>query len=399
MEINNKKLLLDLVSEQESLSLYLHIPFCSKKCGYCAFYSEEQSSWKGKTEDYVIRMEQEIRQVKAAYGKPFDTLFIGGGNPGFLSVSQLERLLDAAGKTNETTFEMNPETFTEEHLRLFEKGKVQRISMGIQSMEDETLKILGRKARRADNIRALNLLKKLPSSTRISLDLMEGLPSQDWAASQLDIDTVLSLSSPTHLSVYCLTLEEGTRLEREVKKGDVSIRQDDEMAPYLKKLWDYLATKGFEHYEISNFAMKGDECQHNLRYWHLEPYIGLGCTAASTLREKGHHLLRLQVNQTIDSYVNNNCFSGFEAEQLQKSEEIEEYLLVALRTKEGIDKKKFFNRFNLSLDPVIEAAHAIKPAWISNTSTRFSLSELGMLMSDTVILELSLVLDRIYPMC
>ena len=388
-----------MIAHQESLSLYLHIPFCSKKCGYCAFYSEEQSCWEGKTEPYVDRLTHEIQEVKAAYGKPFDTLFIGGGNPGSLSIAQLERLLDAAGNTGETTFEINPETFTEEHIRLFESGKVQRLSMGIQSMEDETLKILGRKARRADNIRALTLLKKLPSSTRISLDLMEGLPSQDWKASQVDIDTVLSLSHPTHLSVYCLTLEEGTRLEREVTDGKVSIRQDDEMAPYLKKLWDYLEKKGFIHYEISNFAQKGDACRHNMRYWNLEPYMGLGCTAASTLRDKENHLLRLQVNQTIDSYINNNYFSGFASERLRKSEEIEEYLLVALRTKEGINKNKFFNRFNISLDPVIRSSHTIKPEWIVNTPTQLSLSELGMLMSDTVILELSLVLDRIYPMC
>jgi oxygen-independent coproporphyrinogen-3 oxidase len=352
-------------------------------------------AWQARIQPYLDRLEKEIIMARNAYGKPFETIFVGGGNPGNLTVAQLAHLLRSAGPSKETTFEINPESFTEKHLDLFSSGLANRLSMGIQSMDNATLSLLGRHARRNDNLRALRLACQLPTDCRLSFDLMEGLPGQTPEGAKADIDEVVDIAHPTHLSLYCLTLEEGTRLTAQVRGHELSVPDDDQMADNLGQLWQYLASKGFHQYEVSNFAKEGAACFHNQRYWRLQPYLGLGCSAASTLREKSGNLLRLTVRQQLPEYLEGAAFSGFELEELDRKKEAEEYLLVKLRTAEGIDRKQFKERFGFSFSDLLERAAYINPSWYTEGKNTFSLTREGLLVSDAVILTLALALDRI----
>jgi len=204
------------------LSLYLHIPFCTTCCSYCAFYSEPINENTAFLNAYVDRLEQEILAV-ASRVERFATIFIGGGNPGSLSAEQLRRLLVAAkaGLSDEVTVEMNPETFSEAFFDVFSEGLVTRLSMGIQSMDDATLNRLGRNARRCDNLRGINLAQKAHEAygIELSFDLMVCLPGQTVDDAISDLKEVLTLSEADHISLYCLTVEEGTELAEQVGLG------------------------------------------------------------------------------------------------------------------------------------------------------------------------------------
>ncbi|MGH0054073.1 MAG: radical SAM family heme chaperone HemW [Sphaerochaetaceae bacterium] len=270
------------------LSLYLHVPFCTTRCAYCAFYSEPETKWKGLREQYVERLEKEIKTVVQQIGE-FETIFIGGGNPGSLQCDQIARLLEAADSRTcrEVTIEMNPETFTEQLEPLFSKGLVTRLSMGIQSMDASVLRQLGRNTTVKENLRAIKLAGEVRKAYGIDLsfDLMTALPGQSIQMAQKDIETLVSLCDVDHLSLYCLTVEEGTELAQKVASKELSVFDDDGQRVLLQSLWNQLHEMGYTHYEVSNFAKHNAECKHNLVYWNLEPYLGLGCSAASLLRE------------------------------------------------------------------------------------------------------------------
>jgi oxygen-independent coproporphyrinogen-3 oxidase len=379
----------------DNLSLYVHIPFCTTCCSYCAFYSEPETNWKDTRQSYVDRLEREILHYAATLKKPFETVFFGGGNPGCLTFLQLEKLLKASqlfGKSKECTIEMNPESFSSEFFPLFEQNLVTRLSMGIQSMQDKTLKTLGRNSSVSANLKGIALARQLHRlyGTDLSFDLMTCIPGQTIEDALSDIDQVVSLADPGHLSLYCLTIEEGTELSDNVDRKKTTVLSDDGQEEMLTACWNHLAGLGYRHYEISNFAKNGKRCLHNLRYWDLASYLGLGSSAASTLITTDT-VLSITQDQNLKTYGESEIFSGYTQEKLTKSEYLEEFLMMALRTDEGIDKSVFFSRFAMDFDQTFsKAIRSLEKSWAVNSPQLFALTKKGMMLLDDIVLRFAL---------
>jgi oxygen-independent coproporphyrinogen-3 oxidase len=410
---------LKLLNNQESLSLYVHIPFCQSKCYYCAFYSEDNSCWDEENiKLYLDKLHKELDLLKSNYSKTFETVFIGGGNPGVLSVAQLRDLLINIGPSKETTFEINPESLTNEHLSLFKEGLATRVSIGIQSFNDNILKILGRGARKKDNLKALEFCNKLDLldidisdnyfiknniikaekylsfgvKIKYSFDLMSALPTQKLQDCIEDINILINNCSLKHLSLYCLSVEEGTYLYSLVKKQKIKKNSDLFEKDILENLWKYLNKLGFEHYEISNFAKEDNKCLHNLRYWTLSPYISLGSSAASTIYDNDK-LIRLTNISNKENYINSDLFDYYEEEILDKNQFLDEYLIVSLRNKKGLNFHYLKNKFNISKDVVTKAFSKIDSNYYIVDKDTIKLSEEGFLLLDTIILDISLAFE------
>ena len=341
------------------------------------------------------RLETELLDVVSSVDEGFSTIFIGGGNPGCLTYTQLRSMLTLAqkkGKARECTIEMNPETFTRELFPLFEEKLVTRVSMGIQSMDDGVLATLGRNARRSDNLRSIALVKQAQETfgIEISFDLMLCLPGQSLAMAIADIDEIMALADPSHISLYCLTVEEGTDLSEKVSSGVLPVLDEDGQEAFLWGVWDHLKKVGFRHYEVSNFARDNCVCTHNLTYWNLDSYLGLGSRAVSALRE-GSVLHHYSQNQALVAYSLGVPFSGYCSESLTLSEHTEEFLMMALRTDIGIDKDAFSLRFSQSFDKIFSSViETLDSTWFVSTPQRFSLTEIGFMVLDEVVLRFAM---------
>ncbi len=320
----------------EQTSLYIHIPFCFSKCGYCAFYSVSVCN-DSLISSYVDRICEEIETVTGLMDKPFYTAFIGGGNPGCLSVNQLERICKAVcknGRPKEFTSEMNPESLTREHFSLFEIY-LTRLSMGIQSLDEEALSFLGRNCSLDEELKGISLALELREKMGCSLnfDIICCLPNAHDSSS--DIRKIHELANPEHISLYALSIEEGTRL---YKKG-ISPMADDEQGRHLMGLWSLLSSLGYKHYEVSNFSKEGKESLHNTVYWDYEQYIGLGCAAAST-GFRGKKTYRCENSSDIKTYVSSECFSTYDCSLLSDEETEEELIMLGLRHKKGLSLQR-----------------------------------------------------------
>lgn len=346
-------------------------------------------------EKYMQRLEAELEAVVSSSNSAFSTIFVGGGNPGCLTFTQLQSMLSLAhtkGKPNECTIEMNPETFNRSLFPLFEESLVTRVSMGIQSMDDGVLATLGRNARRADNLRSIALAQEAHDQygVELSFDLMLCLPGQTLEMAISDVDEIMSLASPSHISLYCLTVEEGTDLSEKVSSGLLPVLDEDGQEAFLWGVWNHLKGFGFRHYEVSNFSRDDQNCKHNLTYWNLDSYLGLGCSAVSALRE-GPRLQHVTQNQTLFIYAHDDPFTGYSEETLTLSEHMEEFLMMALRTDIGIDKEVFAKRFSRSFDKNFSSViETLDSRWYVSTEQSFSLTENGFMVLDEVVLRFSL---------
>ncbi len=280
--------------------------------------------------------------------------------------------------------EINPETLTEEFFPLFDDRLITRLSIGIQSMNDDFLWRIGRNASSLINERALRLLKRIRTlyDVEVSVDLIVAIPGQTIGDLQSDLKRILSLCSANHISLYCLTVEEGSRL---FEQGDIFM-SEDEQASLLTELWAYLKTLGFEHYEVSNFAREGAYSRHNLVYWKLGTYIGLGSSAASTIEEEGA-LVHYAQEQDLQAYAQGEPFTGYEKELLTPVERIEEEIMVGLRTRWGIDKDSFSRRTGYDFSTLFDRIIAtLDPAWYTESSQFFVLTENGFMVLDAILL-------------
>lgn len=342
---------IDCFDFNKQTSLYVHIPFCYSKCSYCAFYSVAHCEKKIK-EQYTKRLVSEIETVaQAMNGKPFYTAYIGGGNPGCLEVGQLESVAKAIcknGRPEEFTVEMNPESLDSNHYFLF-KQYFTRISMGIQSLQGKALLFLGRNADTESTMRGLKKVSELKKETgiRISFDLITCLP--EWHDYLSDVRAVVDKYNPDHLSVYALTLEEGTPL---YEKHPV-LPDSDKQSGILKEIWNYLESRGYEHYEVSNFAKNGCKSLHNSVYWNYRQYVGLGCGASSTgfPCKTG---VRIEFPYDLNGYAFNEPFSGYKVSELAEYESLEELVLMGLRHTEGLDLNRIKNEYGIDFHKSIE---------------------------------------------
>lgn len=362
------------------ISLYVHIPFCKKKCDYCAFYSKSPKD-EQEIEKYVSILEKEIAAVVKEVGKPFYTIFFGGGTPGFLGVENLKRLLKVAetyGVPEEVTIETNPEFVSEDLLEL--KPYVNRISVGIQSLHENVLKSLGRNSTVEKNLKALEILSRL--GWNWNADIITAVPGESIEDTLEDIRKIASFQ-PDHISFYCLTFEEGTPLlAREKPLGDLL------EADFLEAGWAQLRKLGYEHYEISNFAKPGKQSKHNNVYWALGQYIGVGPTAESSLGFS--KTVSMRNTESLEDFFQKTEFT---CERLNEIETEESYLLTALRVSSGIDKESYQKRFLKDFDETYEEMISmLDSSWYLNSSSNFCLTEKGMLHLDGVILQLAMAI-------
>lgn len=378
--------MLDGLDRSRDISLYIHIPFCTTKCGYCAFYSLPEAGCRKEDYDSFYRtISRQLEALVEELKQPFHTIFIGGGNPAMLGFERLASLLKLAcryGLSQECTTEINPEHVSPELEELL--PYLTRVSVGLQSFSTPALKTLGRNATREANLKAMEELCSLREKhgLRINGDLITCIPSHPLSASLEDVD-ILSAFKPDHISLYSLTFEEGTALTA----SSTPLGEDRE-ADILTAMWKKLEEKGYEQYEISNFARGGAYCRHNLVYWRLGQYIGLGPSAESSVGYS--ELVSSREKDTLDEYLMD---PSFDSVRLTKAEAEEELLLSSLRTRWGIDKKEFRMRFAEDFDekfsPFIES---LEPELYINTPDSFSLTQKGFLLSDRVILSLAMAI-------
>ena len=394
-------------------SLYLHVPFCASKCGYCAFYSEpvETSTSPNSSissipsipsiEKWLLALSREAGHIRAIWeGRPrLRTLYVGGGTPTILSLSEWERLLrilegafDFSG-TEEVTVEANPCSLTEGHLRLWRDSFVTRVSLGVQSLQDEDLVWLGR---RHDAREALLALEKTCSfGFDVSADLIFGLPSQTLRTWRDSLRRVLG-SGAGHVSAYQLTLEPGTPL------GDASPSLPDGYSFYCFAQW-YLPRKGLEQYEIASFSRPGKECRHNAAYWRQEPVLALGPGAWGYLWG-----FRYRNASTLREYADLAAAQPpiAEAERLGGSEgDVSrgvEAAILALRTKWGIHRASFAAQFGEELmEKVLDVLGRIPPRLVRFFEGGVCLTPSGMRVGNAIWVELLELADKggVTPSC
>ena len=320
--------------------IYVHIPFCVRKCNYCAFLSG--ASDEALRERYVKALCEEIR-IRArlmsdhAHGV-FDTIFFGGGTPSLLSSDQIARIISEL-KANfniaseaEITLESNPATLFMESLRCYRQSGVNRLSMGVQSMNDEILKRLGRIHTAGDVIRDVQNAREA-GFDNINLDLMFAVPDSSLDTTISDIEAVTSLG-PEHISFYSLQLEEGTAFFKEFERGELKEVPDEIDRETYHAGAKILRDKGYEQYEISNFAKIGYESRHNLKYWNMAPYLGLGLGASSFIDNS-----RIMNVCSFDEYFNltgKGLAPSAEVHENSEHDNVAEAVFTGLRKVEGI---------------------------------------------------------------
>lgn len=372
---------------KKDLGLYIHIPFCVKKCAYCDFLS-----WSGDKEqrvDYVRALEQEILSYKNfAEDYQVTTLYFGGGTPSVLEGELLERIMEAIRRTfqieekAEVTLEMNPGTALKEKLELYKKLGINRLSMGIQSVKNENLKLLGRIHTYEDFLESYCMVREA-GFDNLSGDLISSLPGQTLAEWKEELK-ILMETPLEHVSVYQLIIEEGTEFYK--KYGECEELLPDEETSREIYLWTgkYLKSRGFEQYEISNYAREGKQSAHNLRYWERKDYLGLGLGGASMIRN-----MRMSNTRDWDKYMAYCRDPGKireEVEVLEESGQMEEFMFLGLRKTRGISKKEFRRTFGKDIDLVYEKTleKYLKNGMLQESGDRIFLSEEGILLSNQV---------------
>ena len=335
------------------LGLYLHIPFCVKKCAYCDFYSVTDTDLM---KDFVTALLMHIREYgRTCSGYTVDTVYIGGGTPTCLGPKYLGRILqEVRGKFPladdvEITVECNPESTDKKVLDMMKKQGVTRLSFGVQSAQEDELKRIGR-IHTFEQAKAAVDLAREKGFDNISLDLMYGLPGQTQEKFLDSVEQCLALG-PKHLSCYGLTLEPATPMGRE----NPVLPDEDAQADTYLAMCELLRMNGFEHYEISNFARPGYACAHNLGYWRQVPYLGLGVGAASMLpgRQSGEAYRRRTNVRDLASYLRQGETGNFapaEAESITPGEACFETMMLGLRTREGVSERAFMAMHGISLE-------------------------------------------------
>ncbi len=380
--------------------IYIHIPFCASRCIYCDFYS---TTLRGKAHEYVDAVLKEYQQRSdfLPKGEPLRTVYIGGGTPSQLPAKELARLIDGiiSSSTNisieELTIEANPEDITEEWAETIMSGLTQtpshpdtltpshlRISMGVQSLIDSELRLLNRRHNSHKPAEAVRILRSKGFSN-ISLDLMYGLPNQTMKSWERSIDGIVALE-PQHISAYCLSIEEGTRLEKMINDGVVAACDDDTCLEMAQLLREKLKMAGYVQYEISNYAKPKFESKHNSSYWGGTPYLGLGPGAHSYDGASR----RCWNEHDVAAYIDGERKEGYEL--LTATDRYNEMIMLGLRTAKGIDCERL--KDNTPEKELLYKQHIIKQLrerhLVTIKQNHLVLTEAGLALADEVIRDL-----------
>ncbi len=321
-----------------SIPLYIHIPFCRKKCSYCDFYSIEYEEELARK--YIEVLIKQIRNFKEK-GYNFSTLYIGGGTPSVLAEKLLERLLKSLelSKMQEASFEANPESLSREKLKLLLELGINRLSVGVQSFDDKVLRFLARLHTSEEALKAISLAKEV-GFENINVDLIYGVPNKDFNLWKKELELVVTLPIK-HISLYSLTYEKSTPLFLRLRNREFTPISEEEEAQIYKYAVEYLEREKFFRYEVSNFSKRGYECRHNLIYWENAPYLGIGPSAVSYIEgvRKKYILDIYQYIEAIERGQENEIF--IEKEELPPLKRAKETAVLNLRMRGGINFKEF----------------------------------------------------------
>lgn len=369
-----------------TLGLYIHIPFCKGKCIYCDFYS--LPSAEDKMDRYVSALCRHlIETAPRAAGYTVDTVYFGGGTPSYLGEKRLKKILKTVEKNYtlsreaEVTLEANPDSLQDwREVRALRRRGVNRISLGVQSTDDGELKTIGRVHSFAQVKEAVAAVRK-GGIKNLSLDLIYGLPDQTMERWQTTLEQAADLE-PEHLSCYGLKVEEGTPLWR--MQDALNLPDDDLQADMYLWAVDFLARRGYEQYEISNFAKPGFASRHNLKYWTLREYAGFGPGAHSDFGGVRYAFVRDLEAYCTGVESGGNILS--ESERIDDRERDREYLMLGLRTAEGISRRTFENRCRMSFDPIEGVLEKMAvPGYAKKEGDRWRLTPEGFLVSNQII--------------
>ena len=327
----------------KELGIYIHIPFCKRKCAYCDFIS-----FSDKTElieKYVLALEKEIDKCNINKDNyKIKTIYFGGGTPSFIESKYIVEILENAkrkfniSKTAEITIEINPGTITEEKLKDYYEAGINRISFGLQSTNSELLELVERIHSYSSFIEGYKLARKV-GFKNINVDLMIGLPVQTLEDVQTDLKRIIELN-PEHISVYSLIIEEGTRIEEKIKNKELYLPPEELERKMYWEVKKQLEKAGYVHYEISNFAKPGYESKHNLSCWNQEEYLGFGIAAHSYFNGE-----RYSNTEDFDKYFEHPEDSKIIHEKQTQEDKQREFMLLGLRKIEGVKVSDFKNKF------------------------------------------------------
>ena len=371
----------------DKISLYIHIPFCAQKCLYCDFPSFARKDHLRKA--YIEALNKEIISLREKHNNlEINTIFIGGGTPSVLESDELEYLLKEVAKLNmakdiEYSMECNPGNLTEEKLEVMKKYGVNRISMGLQAKQDNLLKGLGR-IHNYKTFKENFLLAKKVGFNNINVDLMFGLPNQRLNEWEETLREIISLE-PAHISAYSLIIEEGTAFYNLYENDKLKLPTEEEERKMYHLAKKILEENGFNQYEISNYAKEGKECRHNLAYWNMDNWIGVGSAAASYINGK-----RIKNISSVEEYINSIKDKGEAVEEIinnSKNDNMEEFMFMGLRKINGIDENEFKNRFSMNINDVYGEIlnKYIGGGLLIRESGRIFLSEKGIEISNVIM--------------
>jgi len=358
--------------------LYLHVPFCVRKCAYCDFYSVADR--QDLIDPYIDAV---LIEARAYAGLSFDTLYLGGGTPSLLGAGCLKRLLDGLrgafdlSRLIEATIEVNPESATTELLQAALGAGLNRVSVGVQALSDDELQRVGRIHSAAQAVEAIAQANKV-GFANVSADVIVGLPGQRWETLRATLGKLVELGV-NHLSVYCLSLEHDAPL---AMNPPDDLPSDDEQAELFEQACSFLQDKGFTHYEISNLALGGFECLHNLNYWRGGEYLGLGPAAASHLNRR-----RFKNRGDLEAYLRHSTRVVEEVEQLNAKGKVAEEAMLRLRLlSEGLSADDFVERFGIdnTKDLIHRLDQMVADSLLTHNGSRYRLVSSRVLTSNPI---------------
>lgn len=374
-----------------NVGIYIHIPFCKSRCIYCGFYSTTNKELKERYVDALIR---EIHMRKDDFARlgtslspsSTSTVYFGGGTPSSLSVCDIERIVGDLestfnGTPSEVTLEMNPDDVTKDYIKAVKQMGINRISMGIQTFDDSRLQFIRRRHNASQAEKAVMTIRE-EGIHNVSIDLMFGFPNQTMDEWVTDIDKAIALR-PTHISAYSLMYEEDTPLFRMLQKGEINQIDDETSLAMYTELINRLTANGYEHYEISNFAMPGYRSVHNSSYWHDTPYLGFGAAAHSYNKDTRSWNIP-DLKKYIESIESGVLPS--ESEVIDADTHYNDLITTALRTREGLNLDDLPQKYREYA--LVNARKSISEHLLEATDSHIRLTREGLFVSDMVMSEL-----------
>lgn len=373
--------------DKAPLGLYVHIPFCVRKCLYCDFLSAPASGEERDIYCHMLRKELALwAEDERIRDRDVDTVFFGGGTPSLLELEEISAVMETIRRNFsltsdvEISLECNPGTVSREKFTAYRRLGINRLSIGMQSMVDEELEVLGRIHRAEDFTNAFQMAREA-GFDNINVDIMSAIPGQTIESYRYTLSEILTLN-PEHISSYSLVLEEGTPFYEKYQDEPPVDEKTDRMMYELTE--QMLSAGGYKRYEISNYARPGRECRHNLKYWHRDEYVGVGLGAASFLSEQ-----RLSNYREMAAYgtcIAEKQLPVEETEKLTKQDAMAEFMYLGLRCMEGVSERAFAAEFDLTLSEVYGdvIARYMELGLLDKKGNRLSLTKRGIDVSNIV---------------